>query len=594
MVTRYSRRYLAVFGLLTLVSALLIGANTLPAGAQPNAPQRPADGVEALPPNTVIQTVLTNMDRPVAMAFDPAGRLFYTEKVSGKVRLYANGALQSNAVITFNVNSVGERGLLGIAIDPNFNANRYIYVYYTCGDCSNLQNRVVRFVENGGVGSNPTTIFSSAQSAGNHVGGNIHFGPDGKLYVSVGDNNVPSSAQNANTSHGKIHRINPDGTIPADNPIFTPPGVATATYAVGLRNSFDFTFDPLTPSRMFASENGPGCDDEMNRIERGYNYGWRADYPCDDANPAPPYNTIPPLWYLSTAQCCEAPTGITVYTGHISPWRNDLFMASYNTGALRHFYLSADRTRVTAANVVQGVTANMDLETGPDGDFWYIEGGGYASGTLKRVVNTGCRVLFNDVQPSSGFHDWVQCLACRGIVSGYADGTFRPNSPITRAQLSKIISNAASITDPIGGQIFEDVPSSNAFYEWIQRLSQRGYISGYQCGGAGEPCVSGKPYFRPNAQATRAQISKIVSNAALYNDTPSGQLFQDVPTGHAFYTWVQRLASRSIMSGYPCGGPGEPCVAPDNRSYFRPHLDATRGQVSKITANAFYPNCAIR
>src|SRR5438552_976726 len=137
------------------------------------------EGTESLPPGTSIQTVLTDMDRPVAMAFDPAGRLFYTEKVTGKVRLFANGALQPNPVITFNVDGNFERGLLGIAVDPNFNANRYIFVYYTCRvgpDCPSQENRIVSFLERDGKGSNPTIIFRSPQTAANHNGGNIHFG----------------------------------------------------------------------------------------------------------------------------------------------------------------------------------------------------------------------------------------------------------------------------------------------------------------------------------------------------------------------------------------------------------------------------------
>src|SRR5436190_18306269 len=114
----------------------------------------PSDGTEPLPPGVTIQTLLPNMAYPIAMAFDPNGRLFYTEKVSGKVRLFENGTLRASAVITFSVDSAGERGLLGIAIDPNFNANHYIYVYHTCGTSngcpSNYENRVVRFVENNG------------------------------------------------------------------------------------------------------------------------------------------------------------------------------------------------------------------------------------------------------------------------------------------------------------------------------------------------------------------------------------------------------------------------------------------------------------
>src|SRR5699024_1138185 len=146
------------------------------------------------------------------------------------------------------------------------------------------------------------------------------------------------------------------------------------------------TFDPLVPGRIFASENGPACEDEMNRIEPGYNYGWRANYPCDAANPDPQYNTIPPLW-TTGATCCLAPTGITFYTGNQIPqWHNDLFMAVYQGGALYHFSLNADRTALTAVNIIQGVYASMDMETGPDGALWYIEGGGTGDGTLKRIT----------------------------------------------------------------------------------------------------------------------------------------------------------------------------------------------------------------
>jgi hypothetical protein len=163
---------------------------------------------------------------------------------------------------------------------------------------------------------------------------------------------------------------------------------------MGLRNSFDFTFDPLTPAneqgfyRIFATENGPGCDDEMNRIEAGGNYGWRPDYPCDDSDtPDPYYNSILPLWHTIGDECCVAPTGIEVYTGdRIPDWRNHLFMATYNLGGLLHFTLSADRTTVTSARIVDGVKANTDLLTGPDGAFYYIEGGGWGEGTLKRII----------------------------------------------------------------------------------------------------------------------------------------------------------------------------------------------------------------
>jgi hypothetical protein len=131
----------------------------------------------------------------------------------------------------------------------------------------------------------------------------------------------------------------------------------------------------------------------------------------------------------------------------------------------------------------------------------------------------------------------------------------------------------------------------STFQAYIGRLASRGFINGYQCGGANEPCVppNNLPYFRPNANATRGQISKIVSNAAGFNDPPGSQIFQDVAPGSTFYDFIQRLGSRGMMSGYQCGGSGEPCVPPPNRPYFRPNNNATRGQTSKIVASTFFP-----
>lgn len=342
------------------------------------------EGKEALPPGVTIETVLDGMQRPVAMAFDPQGRLFYTEKDTGNVRLFANGVLQPSPVINFKVNNDNERGLLGIAIDPSFNQNHYIYVYYTCllgQDCASTENRVVRFVESNGSGSNPTTLFTSPATApaSQHNGGNIHFGPDGKLYITIGDDGNAANAQDVTDKHGKLHRINPDGSMPGDNPSFNKPGALPSLYAMGLRNSFDFAFDSVVPGRIFATENGRGCDDKVNRIEAGFNYGWRENYQCAGDTPDPAYNTIPPLW-VAQGPCCPVPTGITVYTGNQIPqWRDGLFMATYQAPRrLYHFSLNADRTALTAVNTVPEVFANMDIATGPDGALWYIEGGGSA------------------------------------------------------------------------------------------------------------------------------------------------------------------------------------------------------------------------
>ena len=219
--------------------------------------------------------------------------------------------------------------------------------------------------------------------------------------------------------------------------------------------------------------------------------------------------------------------------------------------------------------------------------------------TSTPVPPTSCPLEFTDVPEGSTFYTYVRCLVCRFIISGYNDNTFRPNNNITRGQIAKMVSNSAGINDNPGEQVYEDVPPSNPFYAWINRLSNRGYIGGYPCGTIpSEPCGGGnRPYFRPSSNATRGQLTKIVATAAQFNETVSGQFFEDVPDDNPFYVWIQRLATRNIMGGYPCGGVNpqtgqpEPCVAPDNRPYFRWANEVTRGQSSKIVAGAFFPNC---
>jgi hypothetical protein len=195
---------------------------------------------------------------------------------------------------------------------------------------------------------------------------------------------------------------------------------------------------------------------------------------------------------------------------------------------------------------------------------------------------TVCNITFSDVQPGSTFYLFVQCLACRGILGGYQDGTFRPENGVTRGQLSKIVSNAAGFDDAVSGQTFSDVDPDNTSYMYIERMAMHGVIGGYDDG-----------TFRPGNSATRGQIAKIVSNARGYNDLPTTQTFEDVAPDSTFYTYIERLASRGVMSGYPCGGEGEPCGT-DDKPYFRPANDATRGQVAKIVSNTFFPECSAR
>jgi N-acetylneuraminic acid mutarotase len=212
-------------------------------------------------------------------------------------------------------------------------------------------------------------------------------------------------------------------------------------------------------------------------------------------------------------------------------------------------------------------------------------------------TSTACTITFSDVPPNHTFYPFVRCLACRGIINGYPDGTFKPDNHVTRGQLAKIVSNSAGFTEPVTTQTFEDVVPGSTFYEYIERLATRQVMGGYVCGvDPSEPCVppDNRPYFRPNAGATRGQLTKIVSNAAGFNDTiPDTQYtFTDVEPGSTFWLYVERLLLNrpGVMSGYACGGPGEPCDS-ENRPYFRPNNPLTRGQTAKIVANTFFPGC---
>jgi hypothetical protein len=228
------------------------------------------------------------------------------------------------------------------------------------------------------------------------------------------------------------------------------------------------------------------------------------------------------------------------------------------------------------------------------------------TGTPPTVTETptACALSFEDVPPGSTFYPYIQCMACQGIINGYpcgGDGEpcdpgnnpyFRPGNNVTRGQFAKIAANAAGFDETPGAQQYEDVLPGSTFYDFIWRLTDRGLVSGYPCGGPGEPCgPTNLPYFRPSANITRGQISKIDANAAGYDDTPGAQQYEDVLPGSTFYDFIWRLSDRGIMNGYPCGGVGEPC-GPTNLPYFRPGADATRGQASKIVSNTFFPACA--
>jgi glucose/arabinose dehydrogenase len=204
----------------------------------------------------------------VNLAFARDGTMFVADKDVGEIRIVRDGEILDEPFVTLPVQvTVNETGLLGVAVDPAFPDEPWVYAYYTGTD---VMNHLVRIRADGHRGTEIQPLLDLLPAtAGWHNGGDLAFGPDGKLYVSVGDGHDGSRSQDPNGIGGRILRLNPDGSIPDDNPL----GPGNPTFALGIRNSFGLCFDPET-GELWETENGPSGEDEINLIEPGANYGW--------------------------------------------------------------------------------------------------------------------------------------------------------------------------------------------------------------------------------------------------------------------------------------------------------------------------------
>jgi glucose/arabinose dehydrogenase len=256
--------------------------------------------------------------------------------------------------------------MLGIALDPNYERNRWVYVYYSEPDPDRkdrrpLRNRIVRFTDVDNVGADMTVIFDDIPISrqGRHNGGRLLFGPDGKLYVSVGNAEVKENSQDLTNPSGKVLRLNPDGSIPADNPI---PG--SPIYAYGFRNVFGLALHPTTHA-VYVTENSGDSHDEINLVRPGANYGFPFFEGLGDD---PKY--VNPLW--ESGPRTIGPTGATFYTGDQLPqYRGDFFYCAFNTGVMTRVRLGGpDFDRIDGAQeVVEGCF--LDVVNGPDGALYY-------------------------------------------------------------------------------------------------------------------------------------------------------------------------------------------------------------------------------
>lgn len=339
-----------------------------------------------LPAGFTETRIVTGLSNPTAMAFAPDGRLFVCLQ-GGQLRVVKNGALLATPFLTVNVSSSGERGLLGVAFDPAFATNNFVYVYYTATSPA-IHNRVSRFTANGDVavpGSEQVILeLNNLSSATNHNGGAMHFGPDGRLYVAVGENANGANAQTLSNLLGKMLRINKDGTIPSDNPFFTTAtGVNRAIWALGLRNPFTFAFQPGT-GRMFINDVGQNTTEEINDGIAGSNYGW----PQSEGPTTNPAHRGPVFWYghgsSGTTGC--AITGGAFYnptTANFPPeFTGQFFYADFCSGWIRKVNPAAGFASTSFAT---GIPSPVDLKVASDGTLWYLERG---TGSVWRVEFT--------------------------------------------------------------------------------------------------------------------------------------------------------------------------------------------------------------
>lgn len=335
-----------------------------------------------------LQSALPGLNFPVGMSLAPDGRVFFNERLTGKIRIInQQWQLVATPFCQLSVAVIGEQGLLGLALDPNFAQNHFVYVYYTVAGAT--MNRVARYTESSGLCSTQETVILDNLPVNSfHNGGIIQFGPDGKLYVIIGDAGDMANSQILTSLAGKILRVNPDGSAPSDNPFFNNANAnAKKVFSFGHRNSYGFTFHPHT-KHLWETENGPGDSDEINRVIAGGNYAWDANQRRGILNDPCCVDPIAVYFPLPCTTCTIAPTGIIAIpedsTVYPVAYRNNLLFVNYNFGQIRRLVLAGANlaqlgTQSIAYNGAQG--GLLSLMLGTDG-YVYVSN---ASGIFKVV-----------------------------------------------------------------------------------------------------------------------------------------------------------------------------------------------------------------
>jgi glucose/arabinose dehydrogenase/regulation of enolase protein 1 (concanavalin A-like superfamily) len=381
-----SRRSEALRRISRIVATALLAASTVLAlpGSVPGVAAAGNTAFPDLPVGFAKVQLAHGLKDPTAIAFGPGGDIYIAQQ-KGSILLYRGGAIQSTPVITIPADTGTETGVLGLALDPNFATNGYMYVGYTTVD---LHSQLSRFTVTGG-GTTASLASEVVYWRGNqlqvfhHAINDVHIGPDGKLWFAVGDNDPSiTNATVLTNGYGKMHRLNLDGSVPADNPFVNVPGAVQSIYAYGLRNPYRFTF--LPNGQAMTEDTGSSYWEELDKIQRGGNYGWDFYegncFSCGYINPVYAYGHLP---------TDGAASAIAAYSGNVFPstYANTVFFGDYNRLDIEAVKFDPTYTTEISDTVFDSSVGTIaDLQEGPDGNLYYVS---IFEGTFTEIYPSG-------------------------------------------------------------------------------------------------------------------------------------------------------------------------------------------------------------
>ena len=349
--------------------------------------------------NVTVQTVAKNLTIPWSIDWTPDGTMLFTER-DGHLRVVKDGQLLEDPLLSLGVGGV-EGGMLGIAVDPNYLENNYIYIYYTYNEFLSTSNKLVRYQLSDGVLVEDKVLLEGIPGGPFHDGGRIQFGPDEKLYVTTGEAGNPDLSQDLNSLGGKILRINSDGTIPKDNPWDNSP-----VYSIGHRNPQGIDWDEY--GNLVATEHGPSgwrgiARDEINVIIPGTNYGWPDIIGDETAKGL--QNPI-----LHTGDDTWAPSGAEFYYGDKFPdWTGKYFVATLKGNHLHVIDFDLQNNTVLSdEKLFQNEFGRLrDVQTGPDGFLYILTSNQDGRGSPESDDDRILRI----VPLSNGIDNFEKCIA---------------------------------------------------------------------------------------------------------------------------------------------------------------------------------------